>query len=186
MRKTIAIVGDAVIEENGKKYRLAYETGKLLVENGYRVQSGGLQGVMRAAFCGAKHASNAQDGDTVAILPSFDRSMANPYADIVVATGLDLFRNIIVANADAVIAIGGGAGTLAEISSAWSLKRLVVAFEGVDGWSSKVAGTRMDHRVRYPDIPEDKVFAASTPEDALRVINKYVDRYACTYGGIKS
>ena len=185
MKKTIAIVGDAVIEENGKKYTLAYETGKLLVENGYRLQSGGMQGVMQAAFCGAKHATNAQDGDTVAIVPSFDRASANPYADVVVATGLDLFRNVIVANADAVVVIGGGAGTLAEIASAWALKRLIIAFEGVDGWSSKVAGTRMDHRDRYPDIPEDRVFAVATPEEAVALVNQYIDRYDGLYGGIK-
>lgn len=56
MRKIISVIGDAVIEKESDKFRLAYETGKMLVDNGYRVQSGGMGGVMEAAFMGA-HAS---------------------------------------------------------------------------------------------------------------------------------
>ena len=53
MKKIVAIVGDALIDDENK-LRIAFETGKLLVENGYRVQSGGLKGVMDAAFAGAR------------------------------------------------------------------------------------------------------------------------------------
>ena len=45
---------------------------------------------------------------------------------------------------DLVIAVGGGAGTLSEIALAWSLKRLILAYKNVEGWSGKVADTRMD------------------------------------------
>lgn len=184
MKKIIAIVGDAQVDDD-KKYRLAFETGKLLAENGYRIQSGGLKGVMNAAFAGAKSAKNYVEGTTLAIVPSFDRSGANDNADIVVATGLDLYRNLIVANADAVVAIGGGAGTLSEIASAWAMKHLVVAFDNVDGWSAKVAGKPLDHRVRYPDIPDDKVFAVSSAEEAVAIINERIDRYTARYTGIR-
>ena len=54
MRKIVAIVGDSRIDKDGLKYKLAYETGKALVDHGYRLQSGGLAGVMEAAFEGAK------------------------------------------------------------------------------------------------------------------------------------
>ena len=36
-RKVVAIIGDNRIEENGIKYMLAFETGKVLVEAGYRI-----------------------------------------------------------------------------------------------------------------------------------------------------
>ena len=164
MRKMISIIGDSKIEKDGKKYRLAFSMGKALIDNGYRVASGGLGGVMEAAFEGARSSEFYREGDTVAILPMFDRRLASEAADIVIATGLDVYRNVIVANSDAVIAIGGGAGTLAEMSNAWPLKRLMIAFRGVEGWSAKVADTRLDHRNRYPDIEEDRVFGVDTAD----------------------
>jgi len=155
-----------------------------LVDNGYRIQSGGLCGVMEAAFEGARSSEKYKEGDTVAIIPSFDRTRHNDYADIVISTGLDMMRNAIVANADAVVAIGGGAGTLSEIAFAWPMLRLIMAYDCVDGWSSKVAGTRMDERIRYEDIPEDKVFAVSNSDDVIAVLDKYVDRYNKFHKGI--
>lgn len=185
MKKIIAVVGDAATEEGGLKEKLAFETGRLLVENGYRVQSGGLKGVMNAAFKGARSAKNYVDGDTVAIVPSFDRTAASKHADVVVATGLDIYRNVIVANADAVIAIGGGAGTLSEMASAWALKRLIVAYTDVDGWSAKLAGTKIDGRKRYPSIPDDRVYAVSSAEEAVALINEKLPLYTTAYQGIK-
>ena len=190
MRKMISIIGDSKIEKDGKKYRLAFSMGKALVDNGYRVASGGLGGVMEAAFEGARSSEFYREGDTVAILPMFDRKLASDAADIVIATGLDVYRNVIVANSDAVIAIGGGAGTLAagtlaEMSNAWPLKRLMIAFRGVEGWSAKVADTRLDHRVRYPDIEEDRIFGVDTAEEAIAILEKYLNLYTDTHTGIK-
>ena len=88
-----------------------------------------------------------------------------------------MLRNAIVANADAVIAIGGGAGTLSEIAFAWAMMRLVLACEDVDGWSSKVANTKMDHRVRYDYIPEDMVYGVSNADEVIEILNKYIDKY---------
>ena len=185
MRKMISIIGDSKIEKDGKKYRLAFSMGKALVDNGYRVASGGLGGVMEAAFEGARSSEFYREGDTVAILPMFDRKLASDAADIVIATGLDVYRNVIVANSDAVIAIGGGAGTLAEMSNAWPLKRLMIAFRGVEGWSDKVADTRLDHRNRYPDIEEYRVFGVDTAEEAIAILEKYLNLYTDTHTGIK-
>ena len=123
MKKLISIVGDSIIEKGGDKYKAAFSMGKALVDNGYRVASGGLGGVMAAAFEGAHASEFYTDGDTVAILPMFNRQQANNSADIVIATGLDVYRNVIVANSDAVIAIGGGAGTLTEVCNAGRLER---------------------------------------------------------------
>ena len=175
MRKMVSIIGDSKIEKDGDKYRLAFSMGKALVDNGYRVASGGLGGVMEAAFEGAKSSEFYREGDTVAILPMFDRKLASDAADIVIATGLDVYRNVIVANSDAVIAIGGGAGTLAEMSNAWPLKRLMIAFKNV----------RLDHRIRYPEIEEDRVFGVSTADEAIALLEKYLNLYTDTHTGIK-
>lgn len=184
MRKIVAIIGDSKIDKDGLKYKIAYETGKALVDNGYRLQSGGLKGVMEAAFAGARASKNYKEGDTIAIIPSFDRSHHNEYADIVISTGLDMMRNAIVANADAVVAIGGGSGTLCEMAFAWPMNRLMIAYDCVDGWSQKVANTRLDHRVRYEDIPEDKIFGVSSPEQVVQILDKYIDKYVKYHKGI--
>lgn len=185
MRKIVAIVGDAIIDPKSDKFKLAYETGKALVDNGYRVQSGGFRGVMEAAFMGARASEKYKEGDTIAILPSFDPALANDYADIIIPTGLDLYRNVIVASASAVIAIGGGAGTMCEITNAWALRRMVVAFDNVDGWSSKVAGAPVDHRNRYPDtIPDDRAYAVKNAQEALQYINERIHLYTTYHKGI--
>ena len=185
MKKLVSIIGDAELDENSSKREFAYAMGKALIDNGYRVISGGLGGVMKAAFEGARSSEFYQEGDTIAILPYFDRTKSNGEADIVIATGLDMYRNIIIANSDAVIAVGGGAGTLCELSSAWTLKRLILAYEDCDGWSSKIAGQRLDHRIRYEQIEEDKVFGVKTPDEAIAILERYIGQYNNWYQGIK-
>lgn len=183
-RKVIAVCGDAIIEEGSKKFNLAFETGKALIDRGYRVQTGGGWGVMRAVFAGAHSSEKYKEGDTLAILPYFDRENTNEYTDVVVATGLDMYRNLIVANADAVIVLGGGAGTLSEAAFAWTLKRLVIAFKNVDGWSSKLADTRIDNRIRYNNIPEDRVFGVESAEQVIDILDNYLASYDEYHQGI--
>ena len=70
---------------------------------------------MEAACRGAKQAG----GTTVGILPGLDRSAANQWVDIAIATGLGEARNaLVVRAADALIAVAGGYGTLSEIALA--------------------------------------------------------------------
>ncbi len=184
-RKIVSVIGNKQIEKDGVRYRLAFEIGKALVDNGYRVQTGGGQGVMAAALEGARASKNYKEGDTIAVLPSFDSETANEFADIVIPTGLDVLRNGLVANAYAVIGVGGGAGTLCEYAFAWSMKRLILAFENSGGWSEKLANTRLDDTARYPEIPEDKVYGVTTAEEAIELLNKNIHRYTSRHGGIK-
>jgi len=111
----------------------AEEIGRLLAKRGCVVVTGGLDEVMAAAHRGA----NAAGGTTIAILPGEDRAAANPWADHVVVTGIGHARNLAVAaSGDAVIAVGGSFGTIAEMALALRLGRSVVALEGaprVDG-----------------------------------------------------
>jgi uncharacterized protein (TIGR00725 family) len=105
----------------------AEEVGRLLAERGCTVVTGGEDEVMAAAHRGAKSAG----GTTIAILPGETRRAANRWADHVVVTGIGHARNLAVAaSGDAVIAIGGSWGTLAEIAFARRLGRPVVALDG--------------------------------------------------------
>ena len=182
----IGIIGDGRLDEDSSKYTIAYELGKQLVENGYRICCGGLGGVMEAVCKGAKAATNASEGDTIGILPGFNPASANIFVDIPIATGLDITRNMIISNCDAVIAIGGGAGTLSEIALAWQLKRLIIAFK-VEGWSGKLADTRIDERDRFKGNPtkeEDRIFGVDATEEALYILDKKLKFYKKRHRGI--
>jgi predicted Rossmann-fold nucleotide-binding protein len=81
-----------------------------------------------------------------------------------------------VAQSDAVVAVGGGAGTLSEMAFAWIRNRLVVAME-VDGWSGEMAGRKIDDRSRSPAPEDDRVFAASNAAEALEVVEHRLKQY---------
>ena len=117
----------------------AEEIGRRLADRGCTVVTGGLGEVMAAAHRGAK----AAGGTTIAVLPGETHADANPWADHVVVTGIGHARNLAVAaSGQAVIAVGGSYGTLAEIGFALRLGRPVVqlgegpAVEGVIAASS--------------------------------------------------
>jgi uncharacterized protein (TIGR00725 family) len=117
----VGVVGPG--EASASETAVAEELGGLLAEGGAVVVCGGLGGVMEAACRGAK----SKLGLTVGLLPGLDRSAANGWVDVAVATGLGELRNgLIVRASDALVAVGGGAGTLSEIAFALKLGRPVI------------------------------------------------------------
>ena len=107
----VAVVGagDATAEQEAT----AEEVGRLLAAAGAVVVTGGLGGVMAAACRGARLAG----GRTVGLQPGAAREESE--AEIVIPTGLGEGRNaLVVRAADAVVAIGGGYGTLSEVALA--------------------------------------------------------------------
>ena len=185
-RRVVSVIGNREVEKNGIRYKIAFALGKALVDNGYRVQTGGYRGVMEAVMAGAHTSEYYREGDTIALLPCFDTEEANEYADVAIPTGMDVMRNAMVANAYAVIGIGGGAGTLSEYAFAWTFNRLIIAFENTGGWSAKLAGTKLDDNMRYPDIPEDKVYGVTTVEQAIEILNANIERYTKRHSPIKA
>src|SRR5213595_2449561 len=116
----------AVIGSGREHEQRAEQVGRLLAERGCTVVTGGLGEVMAAAARGAKSAG----GTTIGILPGERRADANEWIDHVVVTGIGHARNLAVAaSGDAVIAVGGSWGTLAEIAYASLLGRRVVILE---------------------------------------------------------
>ena len=124
MNTQVSVIGSGVKHEAH-----AEEIGRLLAERGVSLVCGGKGEVMAAAARGAKSAG----GTTIGILPGESRSDANEWIDHVVVTGIGHARNLaVVASGDAVIAVGGRYGTLAEIGFALTLGRRVVILE--PGW----------------------------------------------------
>ena len=125
----------AVIGSGSEHEARAEEVGRLLAERSCTVVTGGLGEVMAAAARGAKEAG----GTTIGILPGERRSDANQWIEHVVVTGIGHARNLaVVASGDAVIAVGGSWGTLAEIGFARRLGRPVVVLD--PGWQVEGEG----------------------------------------------
>ena len=122
----IAVIGGHVCSPDIA--RIAEEAGKGIAELGATLVCGGLSGVMEASCRGAKSAG----GKTIGILPGHDKAAANRYVDIPIATGLGYMRNnLVVKNADIVIAIDGKEGTLSEIAFALQMKKPIL---GIKTW----------------------------------------------------
>jgi hypothetical protein len=135
----IGVIGAS--DASPEEYEAARTVGNLIAENHETLVCGGLSGVMEAACKGAKE----RDGLTVGIVP--DTGNGNQYLDVVIRTGQGHSRNVLVVqSADAVIAVGGGYGTLSEIAIALRMQRPVF---GINTW----------------DIPGVKQCA--TPEEAV-------------------
>ena len=136
--------------------QMAEQVGKLIVDMGHRVCCGGRGGVMEAVGKGARLSHKWTGDQVIGLMPASDDSKANEYLDLVMPTGLGLFRNTLVAQcAEACISISGGAGTLSEIAFAWQIGKPIAAMANSGGWSEKLAGTHLDHR--YPDRPIAKL-----------------------------
>jgi uncharacterized protein (TIGR00725 family) len=140
-RRQVAVIGKGAADE--ELAPLAAEVGRRLAEAGAVVVCGGLGGVMEAAARGAREAG----GEVIGILPGSDPGEANPYVTHVVAAGIGHARNLaVVGSAEAVIAIGGEWGTLAEIGFARRLERPVIAIRGwhVSGSGKMEGGPGID------------------------------------------
>ncbi len=123
----------------------AAAVGAGLARRGAVVVCGGRGGAMEAVCRGAVEAG----GTTLGILPGDDRSIANSWVSVAVATGMGELRNgLVVRAADAVIAVAGAYGTLSEIALALQAGKRVV---GLGTW----------------DIPG--VVAATDPEEAVEL-----------------
>jgi hypothetical protein len=131
---------------------MAETVGRLLGERGVIIICGGRGGIMEAACRGAQ----AVGGVTIGILPGEDAYGGNAYLTIALPTGLGHARNVLVVMAgEAVIAIGGGYGTLSEIGIALKRRQLVI---GLDTWEA----TRSDGS-------EAQIIQAETAEEAVEL-----------------
>lgn len=150
-RPVIAVIGAAQCSA-AEEVQAAY-VGRLLAERGAILICGGRTGVMEAACGGAK----AGGGLTIGVLPGHDRAEANPYVDVAIVTGMGEARNAIVINsADAVIAIGGGYGTLAELAFAF---RRSIPVVGLGTW-----------QIAHPDGKPAPVQVAGSAEGAVEAV----------------
>ena len=161
-RLTAAVIGDARAKE--EDLRVAEALGDAIIGAGFRLVTGGLDGIMRAASRGARQATGHLPGDVVGILPTYSPDDANEFVEIAICTGMNHARNVVVvASADVVFAIGGKSGTLSEIALAWKLGKPIIAVGDAPGWAGHVAGRPIDDR------REDKIHGPLPPAEAVHL-----------------
>ena len=140
----IAVCGPGIGATDGE-LAWAEEVGGLIAEAGAVLVCGGLGGVMEAACRGAR----SKLGFTIGLLPGDDREEANGWVSLAIPTGMGEARNfMIVRAAEAIIAIGGGWGTLSEVAFALKLGTPVIslgsfALEGVVAADSPGSATKL-------------------------------------------
>jgi hypothetical protein len=164
----IGVIGSAGMEEypkgggaSVKTMALAREIGGLLAKRGAIVVTGGKSGIMEAAARGAKDSG----GTTVGITSGAKRFTSNDFTDIEVLTGMSAAgydELLLVLMSDALIVLGGGAGTLEEIAIAYRNRKPVVVLGSVEGWgkellSKKYLDSRQTVKIQTSETPEEAV-----------------------------
>jgi type I restriction enzyme S subunit len=98
----------------------------------------------------------------IGIIPQDEKSEANPYCDVVIATGLGYARDFLTAySADAIIIVEGGVGSMIEAAAAYQKRIPIVALKGSGGTADKIGGTYLDER------KIELVLGESSPEKAV-------------------
>lgn len=126
---------------------VCFEVAKAIVSRGHTIITGGRNGVMELVSASVSERA----GRVIGILP-FDEE-GNEYNQLRVRTGLDFaLRSLIITkSADVVVSIGGEAGTLLEIVSAYSYAKSVILMKGTGGWTDRISrvlieGKYLDNR----------------------------------------
>ncbi len=159
---------------------ISEEIGKEIATRQAVLLTGGTNGVMEAASKGAKMAG----GLVVGILPGDKVDVANDYVDIPITTGFGFdFRSmVLVHSSDAIIMIGGGVGTLVELSESYMLHKPVIVVESSGGWAAKVKGMAyeglyLDHRRENYPLQLDFAFSG---KEALDIAMKRIEENRST------
>lgn len=150
MKNLIGVIGGSDIDSSIAE--IAFQTGVQIAEYGFGLVCGGMGGVMEQAARGCRQ----KGGLTVGILPGEDFSLANPYLDVIIPTGMNIARNIlIVRSALGIIAIDGKYGTLSELAYALQMHKPIV---GIKTW----------------DVSE-KIIRVQSPKQAMETLIQLMD-----------
>lgn len=119
---------------------LCEDLGSKIAKRGHILVNGGTDGIMEMVSEGAKKA----DGTVIGIISGKEKG--NEYLTVALKTGMDSsMRSVLMMyNADAVISVGGKAGTGLEIFSAYLMGIPIVLLRGTGGWTDRIAGTLIE------------------------------------------
>lgn len=176
--RNIAFFGDADISKNDPVYKYAFETAKILAENGFTIVDGGGPGVMQAATSGAQ----AGDGPTLTVTfdpvdaPGYEgRYVKNvPDKEIVTTNYIDrMFK--LMEYGDLFIIFKGGSGTISEFGTAWVLAKLYYGHHKPfllfgSFWAEIIDVFRKNMNIDKKELSVFEIVAR--PEEILSAINR--------------
>ncbi|GBG74964.1 hypothetical protein CBR_g19477 [Chara braunii] len=129
----------------------------------------------------------------IGLLPGRSPFTSNPWVGMPLPTDMGHGRNNLVATAaDAIVIIGGGAGSLHEAAVAWEQHRLVIAMVGTGGTADLLANRRIDERRRLHGLAArmeqqasqqgdkwgvDRVYGVHTVDEVVDVLERRLHWY---------
>jgi uncharacterized protein (TIGR00725 family) len=116
-QKRVTVFGGSRCGPDAAEYKEALRLGRLLVEAGFDVCSGGYAGVMEAISRGAHEAG----GHVIGVTMEQFKSAPNPYLKKIEPSA-DFYARlqILIRDSAGYIALRGGMGTVTEISLVWN------------------------------------------------------------------
>lgn len=179
----VSVFGSARTKSSHDYYKEAEKVGKLLVEAGFGVITGGGPGIMEAANKGAHEAGGKSIG--VGIELPFEASM-NEYVDLGVENRYFFTRKVMFLKySQAFVIFPGGVGTLDELFEAITLAqcghnvKYPIVLVGKSYWSGLVdwmQETLWEHgAISQKDF--DLFRVVDTAEEAVEKITEYHDKY---------
>jgi hypothetical protein len=178
--KGVSIFGSARVKPGSEVYRQAEELGRLLVQAGFSVITGGGGGVMEAGNKGAAEAGGHSIGLNIE-LPFEQRP--NPYANVRLSFRYFFVRKVMfVKHSVAYVVMPGGMGTLDELAEALTLiqtrriRPFPVVLMGTRYWEGLVQWFKdsllTNEMISAEDL--DLIRVMDEPADAVRLIRQMV------------
>lgn len=161
----IGVIGSMLDEEVSPLFKkLAQELGKEIARQRATLLFG-YEGDFDSLSQIAAESAEAMGGDTVAFMWGKSKGRLETLKSTQVVTGLQRGGGrefVFVLSCDAIIAIGGGAGTLTEIAIAYQAGIPIITLKDTGGWSDKLAGRFLDSR------RTQRIVSASGPKKAVK------------------
>jgi len=177
--KRVAIFGDSDAKETDQHFIDAYNTAKILAENGYIVINGGGDGVMLAATLGAKAGGGRVE--TVIIDPKkkpknfegFNLKNHNLTDREYKTSNYPNRLNKLIEVGDAFVIFDGGVGTLSEVGMTWQMAKFEYGeHEPLIFFGEKLARLVDDliTKLNYDPIEKKLYQVVYSPEEVLKTI----------------
>jgi uncharacterized protein (TIGR00725 family) len=177
--KRVAIFGDADAKRTDQHFIDAYNTAKLLAENGYIIVNGGGTGVMLAATLGAKEGRGKVE--IVVLDPrkkpaNYEGFSKENYelADKTIKTKDYPSRlNKLIEVGDAFVIFNGGVGTLSEVGLTWQMAKFEYGYHEpliFFGKELEFLVKELISQLKYDPIEKKLYEIVLTPEEVLQTI----------------
>ncbi len=176
----IGIMGSAEdLKYSKEALSFAKELGKLIAKSGNILVYGAEKEYSSLSTIAAMEADK-NEGITVGITGGKEKKIYGKFRPtILIPCGLEIGGgrefNLVLA-CDVIIAIGGGSGTLTEMSIAYQANIPIITIKNFKGWAKRLSNKYFDERKRL------KCLEATTPEEALSLaiteLEKRSDKYA--------